>query len=258
LAATVIDAVVVTHNSKLDLPGLVQNAELRKAFARLVVVDSASTDSTVAIAQRGGLEVFARQINHGFGAAANEGVRHTSAPFVCILNADIRFTTSDVATRLAAQFADEAVGVVAPTLVLPDGREQDSARQVPLPTDLMIRRLRHANLGALTAAAPGPVPWVAGAFLLIRRKAFTAVNGFDERFHLYFEDVDLCVRLRNSGWQVIFDPSVRVSHHHRAASRGSLIRRSTRQHVLSALRFYSYYPRHLVARNPSMNRGVRS
>ncbi len=249
-----IDAVVVTHNSKLDLPGLLENTPLRRAFDRMVVVDSASTDSSVDIARRGGLEVIAKPINDGFGSAANVGMRHTSAPFVCILNADIRFSSNDVGARLVANFADEAVGIVAPTLVLPDGREQDSARQVPLPTDLMIRRLRHAKLGALTAAAPGPVPWVVGAFLLIRRRAFTAVGGFDERFRLYFEDVDLCVRLRSSGWQVIFDPSVRVSHYHRAASRGSVMRWSTRQHILSALRFYAHFPRHAIYRNPPMRR----
>jgi len=74
------------------------------------------------------------------------------------------------------------------------------------------------------------------------------VRGFDEGFRLYFEDVDLCVRLQRRGWRIMFDPDVRVSHHHRASSRQSLTGWSTRQHVRSAMRFYRRYPRHVVSR----------
>jgi N-acetylglucosaminyl-diphospho-decaprenol L-rhamnosyltransferase len=250
------DAVVVTYDSMLDLPGLLGCQPLREVFPRPIIVDNASDDASATLARAAGADVIQRSTNDGFGTAANEGVRRASGRFVCILNADIRLPTSDVVARLAQHFTDPSVAIVAPALVLPDGREQDSARQIPIPSDLLVRRLGRRDLGRVNPALPSSVPWVVGAFLLIRREAFDSVDGFDERFRLYFEDVDLCVRLHRLGWKVVFDPTVRVSHYHRASSRQSLTGWSTRQHILSALRFYVRYPRHLVLRRAPSKRIV--
>jgi succinoglycan biosynthesis protein ExoM len=86
--------------------------------------------------------------------------------------------------------------------------------------------------------------------MILRRSAFDSVGGFDERFLLYFEDMDLCVRLRHQNWTVLLDPDVVVSHRHRAASRKSLFGWSARQHMRSALLFYREHPSSLLPSGP--------
>jgi N-acetylglucosaminyl-diphospho-decaprenol L-rhamnosyltransferase len=243
-----MDAVVVSHNSAADLEGLLECQPLRRAFSRLILVDNASTDGSPEMAERAGVEVLRRSWNSGFAAAVNDGVARTDDSLVAVLNPDIRFETDDIATRLAEHFDKPRAGLLAPALVLPDGTLQDSAREVPMPIDLVLRRWGRRDRGSVSPVTATAVPWVVGACIVIRRSAFEDVGGFDERFLLYFEDVDLCVRLRHRGWDVLVDPTVLVSHYHQAASRRSLFGWSTRQHIRSAVRFYRAHPQYLVSR----------
>jgi GT2 family glycosyltransferase len=147
-------------------------------------------------------------------------------------------------------FDDEAVSMVSPALRLPSGDIQDSARVIPLPLDLAMRRWAgQATSGALRPTRPVDVPWVVGAFMMLRREAFEDVDGFYPGFRMYFEDVDLCVSMRAHGWKVRHDPSVVFLHAHRAASRKQLLSWSARQHVRSAAIFYRRHPRALVTRH---------
>jgi N-acetylglucosaminyl-diphospho-decaprenol L-rhamnosyltransferase len=214
-----MDAVVITHNSAGDLAGLLSCVPLRAAFDRVVVVDNASSDGSREVAADAGAEVIALPENLGFAAACNHGAAAARGELVAFLNPDVRFLEPEATEWLAAHFADPAVAVAAPALVLPDGRLQDSARRVPTPLDLVVRRLLGSRRGAIWADAPRDVPWVVGACLVMRRRALETLCGFDEKFRLYFEDVDLCVRACRDGWRVVLDPRVRVLHAHRAASR---------------------------------------
>jgi GT2 family glycosyltransferase len=232
------EAVVVTHNSMRDLEGFLECTPLRASFSRILVVDNASIDGTPDAARAGGLEVIARSTNDGFGAAANIGVGLTSSEFVCVLNPDIRFTGDDVLPKLMRHFSDPAAAVIAPALILPDGSLQDSAREVPGVLNLLERRIRRNTAGAIRPQSVACVPWVVGAFLLLRRSAFLEVDGFDEVFRLYFDDVDLCLRLGRHGWKVLFEPNAAAHHIHRAESRRSVLRWATRQHIRSATLFY--------------------
>lgn len=99
------------------------------------------------------------------------------------------------------------------------------------------------------------MPWVVGAFFLVRRAAWDAIGGLDENYALYFEDVDLCWRLRQAGWRTRLDRDVHVEHKHGAASRKSLLGRAARLHVASAARFYRTNPRFILsARMPAVAR----
>jgi N-acetylglucosaminyl-diphospho-decaprenol L-rhamnosyltransferase len=240
-----MDAVLVSYNSAPDLEGLLDCAPLRDSFSRLIVVDNASTDGSPEMAERAGVEVIRRSCNDGFGAAANAGIARTNGSLVALLNPDIRFDRDDVPARLAEHFADPRVGLVAPGLRLPDGLTQDSARVVPTPLDLLLRR-RERFRGAIRPTEATAVPWVVGAFMMLRRTAFESIGGFDEHFLLYFEDMDLCVRLTNREWKVLLDPEIVAAHRHRAASRKSILGWSTRQHIRSAIHFYRTHPTHLL------------
>jgi GT2 family glycosyltransferase len=194
------------------------------------VVDTGSADGSVQAAreQAPWARVIETEGNVGYGAAVNLVARQTTSEWLVCANAD----TAPDAGALSALLADGApasVGCVAPRLVLPDGRTQHSV--YPFPT-LGFTLAFNAGLPALSRGladrlclegrwnpevARG-VPWAIGAFLLIRRRAFDAVGGFDERQWMYAEDLDLGWRLHDAGWVTRYQPAARVRHASGAAT----------------------------------------
>jgi N-acetylglucosaminyl-diphospho-decaprenol L-rhamnosyltransferase len=252
-----MDGVIVTHNSAADLRELTASGSTLEAFERIIVVDNASTDETREIASAAGLELIPLEDNRGMAAAGNVGAAASRGDVFVFMNPDVRLADPADLERLEAHLGDLRVGAVAPALVLPSGELQDSARWVPTPFDLVLRRLSGDPRGAVRGDAPVDVEWAVAAFLVIRRSAFDAIGGFDEGYFLYFEDVELGVQLRRQGFSVRFDPTVRVLHDHRAASRSSIRSPATRHHIRSALRFYGRHPASVLPRRRSSADSVR-
>lgn len=242
-----MDAVTVTTNDRAHLEGLLGDALLMNSFDRLIVVDNACDDGSGELARDAGCRVV-RTPRSGYGAAINAGARHARGEFFAVLNPDIRFLEADTVPRLAHHFMHTQVGLVAPALQLLDGSLQDSARRTPTPLNLMFRRWIGEERGWVRRG--GDVEWTVGAFWLIRRKAWDLLGGFDERYFLYFDDVDYCHRLRDGGWSVRFDPTVRALHAFGAASRSGLTAWATRHHIRSARRFFTENPRYLLDPRP--------
>jgi N-acetylglucosaminyl-diphospho-decaprenol L-rhamnosyltransferase len=243
-----MDAVVVTHNSADEIGRLLSQESLREALDRVIVVDNGSSDETPKVARGHGAIVLDRGRNGGFAVGVNEGARATRGAWFAVLNPDIGSITPDVARRLERHLNHPAVGVAAPALVRPDGNLQDSAREVPSPLDLATRRFWKRAPDEVHSDRPVIVEWVVAACIAIRRDAFEAVGGFDERYFLYFEDVDFGVRMRRAGYAVVYDPTIRVLHDHAAGSQGSLTSWATRQHIRSAYAFYSRHSAYLWPR----------
>jgi N-acetylglucosaminyl-diphospho-decaprenol L-rhamnosyltransferase len=242
-----MDAVVVTHNSADDLRTLFTSDSL-SAFERVVVVDNASTDETVEVAlSTRAVEVLALHENAGFGAGANAGAKLVNGRAFAILNPDISLETSAV-RRAIRHFDDPSVAVVAPFLRLPDGRRQDSAREVPSVPNILARRIiwGQSRRGAIVTDSVADVPWAVAACWFVQRDWFERIGGFDESYFLYFEDVDFCVRLAEQGGVVRFDPDAVVEHRHRAESRKPFLGWAKRQHIRSAVRFFRAHPEFLL------------
>jgi N-acetylglucosaminyl-diphospho-decaprenol L-rhamnosyltransferase len=238
-----MDAVTVSTNDERHLEGFFTNDAILRSFDRVIVVDNESEDRTYAIAAGAGATVVRRK-RGGYGAAINTGAELTYGSHFAVLNPDIRFFRDDVVTRLMRHFDDPSVGIAAPALELLDGRLQDSARRTPTPMNLVLRRRVVREAGAVREA--GDVDWVVGACFIVRRDVWESVGGFDESYFLYFDDVDLCTRVRQLGWSIRFDPAVVVQHAFQAASRKSLTAPATRHHMRSALRFFRRNPRYLL------------
>jgi N-acetylglucosaminyl-diphospho-decaprenol L-rhamnosyltransferase len=233
-----VDAIVVTHNSAAQLATFLTSQPVRDGFDRIIVVDNASSDDTVAIARSQGVLVVDRARNGGFAAGVNAGARAARGERFAVLNPDIDFARSDAISQLERHLERRSIGAVAPALHLPDGPLQDSARHVPSPLDLCRRRFLTQVPDAVRSDEPVTVDWVVAACLLIKREAFDVVGGFDERYFLYFEDVDFGVRMRRAGYRILYDPTVRALHDHGAASHASLGSWATREHMRSARTFY--------------------
>ena len=191
----------------------------------LVVVDNASSDGSAdAVRERHpDARVVANSENVGFARACNQGWRASRAPHVLFLNPDAEVSPGAVLALLGILESHPTVGAVGPRTRGSDGSIQVSTG--PDLTPLAESRQRRLVLGvarrdpsalaqaeALHAREHEP-DWVSGSCLLARRTALEAVSGFDERFFLYEEDADLCLRLRQSGWRVVFTPAAEVKHH---------------------------------------------
>lgn len=151
----------------------------------------------------------------GFGANHNQALRGAQEAFFCVCNPDIRLPTDPFPALLQAM-EDPSVGMVAPLVMNPAGQIEDSVRHFPTPTSLLRKAFggddgRYA-IGPSPTAPPGAVDWAAGMFLLFRASAFRDVGGFDDKFHLYYEDVDICTRLWHAGWKVMLSPQASVIH----------------------------------------------
>ena len=179
----------------------------------VLVLENGSGDDLTDVADRFGsnVRIHHSPVNRGFGAGHNLLAAQTAAEHLCFVNPDVAFPPACVFERLLACFADREVAVAGPAMVGADGLPQrwDHGELTGL-------RARIAN-GAGEAywrprEEPGPVAWVSGAFMLIRRSVFEWAGGFDERYFLYKEEEDLCLRLRRAGWRVHYEPRIQVTH----------------------------------------------
>jgi GT2 family glycosyltransferase len=223
-----------------------------------VVVDNGSSDGSEAAAgQFGNGVVLHRQGgNAGFSAAVNAGLARTRGDYVLVLNPDS--TLAPDAVRLLAAELDRhpECALSGPRIFETDGTVQASARGDPnMLTGLFGRstlltrifpasRIARRNVTRDLETAQGAVEvdWISGACMLARRTALSAVGGFDERFFLYWEDADLCRRLRNRGFTIRYVPTARATHA-TGASSGGVKPMAIRAFHSSA---YTYYATHVA------------
>lgn len=156
----------------------------------------------------------------GFAANHNAAFQHCTTPFFCILNPDIRLPENPFKELLDC-FDNVRVVLVGPAVVNPLGEVEDNARHFPTLWMLLLKALgatdgRHAYC---LGDPPQSPDWLAGMFLLVRSDVFREVGGFDAGFYLYYEDVDLGVRLRKAEYELLLCPTAYVVHDARRTSR---------------------------------------
>ena len=218
-------AVVVNFNAGGALAGCVASVLAQDPRPELVVVDNASTDDSLDGLRRAqpGVRVVHSGGNLGYARAANLGIAATAAPVVAVLNPDTVLGPGTGAALTARFAAERDLGAAGPRLCNPDGTVYPSARRVPGLVDAVGHGLlffvwrdnpftaRYRETGA-DPDRPRPVDWVSGAAVWLRREALDDIGGWDERYFMYVEDVDLCWRLRRAGWRVAYEPAGTVTH----------------------------------------------
>ena len=187
------------------------------------------------------VKVIANPQPGGFGANHNAAFRQSRGDYFCVLNPDIRFD-SDPFPALRQALENDAIGVAAPVVLSPGGEVEDSARKYPTLLSVAGKAFaRSPTLDYAIGAEPFSPDWVAGMFMLFRRDVFERAGGFDERYFLYYEDVDLCRRLNRLGYRAELVPAARVVHDARRESHGNL--RHLAWHRASLLRYLASSPR---------------
>jgi len=206
-----LDVVIVTYNSASRLPDVL--AALPGTI-QAIVVDNASTDGSADVAEAHGATVVRGSVNAGFAAGCNRGAALGHAKTILFLNPDACIEP-DALERLVDVFYDDPqIGVASPRLVYAHGPKQRV--QWPYPSALGAWREALGLHGQVEESDGG---FVVGACFAVRREAFEAVGGFDERFWLYGEEADLCRRIEDLGWTIRRIPSA-AAYHEGGASAG--------------------------------------
>jgi N-acetylglucosaminyl-diphospho-decaprenol L-rhamnosyltransferase len=217
-----VDAVVVSYRSADTLRGCVEPLAAMDDV-RVCVVDNQSPDDAVDRIADLDVEIVRAPRNGGFSYGCNLGSATGSAPYLLFLNPDARMDRAALDAMLAVLRDDPSVGLVGPRILEDDGLAW-SLRRFPrhrstFAQALFLHRLwPHADwsdelirdAGAYERA--DTADWVSGACMLVRRSAYEAIGGFDERFFLYCEDTDICRRLWDAGYAVRFEPAAEVEH----------------------------------------------
>jgi N-acetylglucosaminyl-diphospho-decaprenol L-rhamnosyltransferase len=173
-----------------------------------------------------------------FGANHNAAFEVARGRYYAVVNPDIRAVDINIESMVRL-FESSSIGAVGPAVRSSLGAYEDSARRFPTMLSLVrrmaigVRKLDYQPL--LDAGQPFQVDWLAGMFMVFRREAFIAVGGFDKRFYMYYEDVDICRRLWGQGWSIVLQPAAVVIHDAQRASHRRL--RHMRWHAASALRY---------------------
>lgn len=219
-----LSIVIPTHETReLTLRCLDSLGAYAPASSEVIVVDDASTDGTAdAIRRRHpAVQIVSLSRGRGFTIAANRGMAAAHGELLFLLNSDTEVEADTIPRLLAAFEGLPRLGVAGVELRFPDGRPQWSAGHVPTPLWLfglasgMARTLAYVpgyRRLKPEGGARARVDWVSGAAMTVRRQAWTAVGGFDERFHFYCQDLDLCLRVLAAGWTVEVVSGARVTH----------------------------------------------
>ena len=213
-----------------------------------IVIDNGSTDGSVQMVreQFADVRVIQNTDNVGFARACNQGIAATTAPYVLLLNSDARVLAGTLSAMLSCAQERPRSAVVGGLIRNEDGSFQASFTDFP---NMAQELLMLTGLGRLLYGSWYPshdaqehngavrVAWVSGAAMLVRRAAMAEVAGFDERYFMYAEEMDLCCRCIRAGWEVWYEPGAVFLHLGGASSRSQPAQREI-QLYSSRVRFY--------------------
>lgn len=224
-----VDVVIVAYNSRSSLRDAVKPIAGDDRLA-VIVVDNASADRGLETVADLGVRAIELERNAGFAHGCNTGWRAGTSPYVLFLNPDAAIDPGSVLSLAQVLEEQPEVGAVAPRIVDSDGRVDISLRRFPRARSTFAQALFLHRLFPRAPwvdevvrepsvyERPGSPDWVSGACLMLRRAQLEELGGWDQGFFLYCEDIDLCRRVREAGYEVRFEPSA-VAVHEGGASR---------------------------------------
>ena len=244
--------VIVSYNTRMLTLAAVASARAAVAGldARVIVADNGSADGTAKAVRAAfpDVAVLENPDNPGYGAAINRAAATERSSHLCAMNADVVLEPGSLATLRRFLAANRGCGVVGPALAYPDGTPQPSAKRFPtlglaLGEVLGVHALAPRNRWRARfyyddrdLSRDADVDTISGAVMMLSTDAFEAVRGFDEGFRMYFEETDLCRRLRDRGRSVALCPAAVAVHRHGA---------STEQTSVRQVEYYLSYVRYL-------------
>ena len=249
-----LSIIIVGYNSSEPLTECFRSLEAcpDRVTREIILVDNASTDRTVEMVREAfpAVHVYANTANVGLSRAVNRGIRESRGRYVLVLNPDVEVAAGSLDALVGFMDATPTAGLAGSKLLNSDGTLQMSCRSFYTFWTLLLRRtvlgkifrrsrsIRHHLMLDYDHATAREVDWVLGACMVVRREALADVGGMDERFFLYFEDVDWCYRMWRGGWTVWYVPDSVMHHRHARDSARPGVNRLLIAHLISLLHFY--------------------
>ena len=221
-----LSVVIVTRNSQNEILKCLESLSLwDKHIKDVVLVDNASSDNTLErVREFQKVKVISENRNTGFSKAVNKGIGETSGKYILILNPDVEII-NDFYQEIRNLFeSNNNIGIIGPKIVYPDGTFQRSVRRLPdlISQIIMFLKLDHIYGGFTSVKRyslfdfdynkPQYVDQVMGACFFTRRDLWDKLSGFDERFFIWFEEVDYCLRAKSLGMLTYYAPLGPVRH----------------------------------------------
>lgn len=231
-----LSIIIVTHNSQALIAACLEAVyrEITKWRPEVVVVDNGSIDGTVAEIKKHFPQVkLITQANLGFAAGVNAAVKKSTGEFLWLLNPDMIITPYAAERLMEFLLEHKKVALVGAQLIGLDRRPQASFGNFPGYLTELIQSvgLHYILPGRYLPYAPwrkkyfkvGPVSWVSGGGMMLKRLMFNRLRGFDRKFFMYLEDVDLCWRARLLGYGVYYLSGAKIIHIHQASWQGNRV-----------------------------------
>jgi len=186
----------------------------------------------------GSFHILRNEQNRGFAHNHNHAFQLAKGEYFCVLNPDVIFIQS-IFSKLFERIYVLQADIIAPLVVDAKGMVQDSFRDLPTPLEIVRRRFPGYTFDSTIAESSDVIEpdWMPGIFYLMRGSTYRELGGMNEKYRLYFEDVEFCTRARLAGLKLLVDTSIRVQHDAHRASRKKLI--FFLWHIQSAIRFFS-------------------
>jgi len=218
-----LSIIIVSFNTR-DL--LKKCLDSLPSSSEIIVIDNGSIDGTVAMIKEikeSKIKIIENKENVGFAKAVNQGLKQAEGEYLLLINSDIFVKKNDLDKLIAFAKDQPQAGVIGGKLINPDGSLQGSCFYLPTITRI-IKEFWFNGPSSLTKYAPlgdkpAEVEAVIGAVFLIPKKVLHKVGFFDERYFMYFEDLDYCRRVRQAGFKVYYLPEAEFIHEHGASGR---------------------------------------
>lgn len=246
-----VSVVIVSYNASTYLKECLDSLFqfTKNVDFEVIVVDNASADDAVKVAKSFGnkIKLIENKDNKGFGTGVNIGAKLARGQYLLVLNPDIRFLENSLERLFIWMNAHKDVGVSTCQFLDSEQKPLPNGGFFPTPKNLFFWTFFLDDLFNISSYHPKPkyylrdtsffLDWVTGGFMFIRKTAWDQSGGFDERIFMYGEEVELCYRIKKSGWKIAYVPLTKVIHHERKSTTDKLPRGA----VLGEFRGLKYF-----------------
>ncbi|HYD60634.1 MAG TPA: glycosyltransferase family 2 protein [Noviherbaspirillum sp.] len=257
-------SVVSYHNPPEQIADVLRSVAATPGTA-ITLVDNSRDDSLAVVARRYDARYLHRPDNPGFGAAHNLAIADalaSGADYHMVVNPDVSFGSDVIPAMQAYMDMHPEIGLLMPDIRYPDGSRQHLCKLLPHPADLFVRRFLPSlyrlsgRLDAYEMRESGydrvmDVPALSGCFMFLRTSVLRKTGGFDERYFMYLEDVDLSRRIGQIA-RTVFYPAVSITHAYQKGSYKSSV--LLKRHIRSAVRYFNKWGWFFDAERSTMNR----
>ena len=223
-----LSIIIVTFNSQDCIDNCISSISKNyKKNYEIIIIDNNSSDNTIEIIKKNinsNIKFIQNKRNYGFTKAVNQGFKICRGEYILNLNPDVEILDKSIEILIEKMNTNNSIGIISPQLVFPDGKIQFTCRRFPtywnIFTELIFlnqfrpksKLLNGWKMGDFNHKTEMSVDQTAGAAFIIKKKLFDKLSGLDERFPMFFSDVDLCKRVKNLNLEIFYTTKSKMIH----------------------------------------------